>query len=44
MGANLIKLISNPTQADNQDEEDSVINVPKIKEGIKIRYLNLIKI
>jgi len=44
MGAILIKLISNPIQAVNQEEEETQIVVPRIKVGMKIRNLDLIKI
>jgi len=44
MGAILIKLISSPIQAENQDEEEIVITDPIKRDGIKIKYLDLIKI
>jgi len=44
MGAILIKLISNPIQAANQDEEERVRMVPRIKVGRKINSLDVIKI
>jgi len=44
MGAILIKLISRPIQAENHDEEEIVIIDPMSKDGIKIKYFDLIKI
>lgn len=41
-GAILIKLISRPIQAENHDEEEIAIRVPKIREGKKIKCLRLI--
>lgn len=45
MGVILIKLISSPIHAVNQDEEEIVIKVPTISEGkkISILFLNRIK-
>jgi len=44
MGIILIKLISNPIQAENHDDEEIVIIDPISKDGIKSKYLDLIKI
>lgn len=41
-GAILIRLISSPIQAENQEEAETVIKVPKIKEGKKISCLRFI--
>lgn len=41
-GAIPIKLISRPIQAENQEEAEIVIKVPKIKEGKKISCLRFI--
>jgi len=41
-GAILIKLISSPIQAENQEEEETVIKVPRISDGIKIKCFKLI--
>jgi len=40
-GAILIKLISSPIQAENQEEEEIVTKVPKISVGINIRCLKV---
>jgi len=44
MGAKLIKLISSPIQADNQDEDETAIIDPTTKRAISRRYLDLVKI
>jgi hypothetical protein len=41
MGAKLIKLISNPTQAENHEEEEIAMIDPSINEGTNNKYLDL---